>query len=442
MRRLLILFALAAGIAALAAWFAGNPGSLVVNWQGYRIESSFVMLLALMGALYFLIRLPLWIYGRLRGARAEAARRDRALQALTLGMTAIAAGDAPEAVRQAARAERLMGAAPLSLLMRAQAAQLGQDERAASGYFEAMLASPGSAFLGLRGLLGQAMRTGDLAQARTLAEQGLRLQPKSPWLIRNKFDIECATGEWVQARETLRLAVQARLLGKAEQGRKLGLLAFAEARDAEARGARDAALAAAGQALKLAPDLIPAACLLGRLLGEAGKTAKAERVLEKAWARAPHPDLATVFAGLVPGERPSQKLLRMRRLTAANPDHGESRLLLAETSLAAGETARAREVLQPLTGGMASARVCRLMAQIVQAQGAPAGDAQEWLARATHAPRDAAWHCQACGRPAENWDLHCPACGEFDTLQWGEGAPWMAGGHAGGAGLLAPAASL
>jgi HemY protein len=438
MRRLLICFGLAAGIAALAAWLAGNPGSLVVNWRGYRFESSFVMLLALMAALYFLIRLPLWIYGRLRGATAGAGRRNRALSALTSGMTAIAAGDAREATRQAARAERLMGPAPLSLLMRAQAAQLGQDEPAAREYFQAMLASPDSAFLGLRGLLGQAMRAGDLAQARTLAEEGLRLQPKSPWLIRNKFDIECAAGEWLAAQETLSLAVQAKLLGKAEQSRKLGLLAFAEAREAEARGAHEPALAAAGRALKQAPDLIPAACLLGRLLGKAGKTAKAERVLEKAWARAPHPDLAAVFANLVPGERPSQQLLRIRRLTAANPGHKESRLLLAEASLAAGESARARELLQPLTQGAACARVCRLMARISEAQGAPAREAQEWLARARQAPRDAAWHCQACGRPTEDWALHCPACGEFDTLQWGETIPRVTAG----AGLLAQGAPL
>lgn len=442
MRRLLLLFALAAGIAALAAWLAGNPGSLAVNWHGYRIESSFVMLLALMAVLYFLIRLPVWIYGHLRGARAGASRQNRALQALAGGMTAIAAGDAREAMRQAARAERLMGAAPLSLLMRAQAAQLGQDEPAARGYFQAMLASPASAFLGLRGLLGQAMRAGDLAQARTLAEQGLRLQPKSPWLIRNKFGIECAAGEWLAARETLRLAGQARLLGKAEQERKLGLLAFAEARDAEAHGAREPALAAAGRALKQAPDLVPAACLLGRLLGEAGKTARAERVLEKAWARAPHPDLAAVFTNLVPGVRPSQQLLRVRRLTAANPGHKESRLLLAEASLAAGETARARELMQPLTEGAASERACRLMARIAEAQGAPVREVQDWLARAPLAPRDAAWQCQACGRPSDGWALHCPACGEFGALQWNGAARHTVGGQPGGAGLLAQGAPL
>ena len=69
---------------------------------------------------------------------------------------------------------------PLTLLLSAQAAQLEGDDQAARGYFEAMLDQPATAFLGLRGLLVQAERTGDTAQGAGAGGAGLRAQAGDP----------------------------------------------------------------------------------------------------------------------------------------------------------------------------------------------------------------------------------------------------------------------
>ncbi len=433
MIRLLRPFILLVVIAAAVAWLADNPGRLELDWQGYRIESSIALLLTIGILLYALLRLPFWVYDRWRGARGQLTRQNSGIDALTRGMTAIAAGNANDAKRHAARAARLLHDAPLSLLMQAQAAELRGDEPAARGYFQSMLAAPETEFLGLRGLLAQAMRQGDRAYAERLVDRAMRLQPKSPWLIRNKFEIECAAGAWPQARETLDRAVQTKLITGVERTRRRAILAYAEACQALEQGADMQALASAQTALKGAPDLTPAAILAARLLAQSGKPDKAARLLEKAWAQAPHPDLAVAYAALVPTETAAQRVVRMRRLIAANPEHLESRLLGAEAALAAGEIARARELLNPLSGSDASQRVCTLMAQLAQAQGMGAPEAQKWLARAPHAAPDPAWHCQACGKPAPDWRMQCPSCGEFDSIKWRTDGP----SHQQEAGLLA-----
>lgn len=449
MMRLLKILAIAVALAAVAAWMADNPGRLSIDWRGYRIESSFLLLFVLMAALYLLVRLPFWAYARWRGASGQLARQRRGNQALGLGMTAIAAGDALEAKRQAGRAQRLLGGGAIPLLMQAQAAQLAGDETAARDHFLAMLGQPETEFLGLRGLLAQAIRQGDLSYAGRLAERGLRLRPKSPWLLQSKFQIECAGGDWRQARETLAASGRSRLISKAQMRRRRGVLALAEADGAAAQGNAQQALSFAQEALKCAPDLVPAAVLVAQLLQQSGKQSKAERVLEKAWAAAPHPEISAAYGDLVPGESPAQRLIRLRRLIAANPDHAESRLLTAQAALAAGETARARELLQPLSGNRAgdgvSQRVCTLMALLAQAQGADAAEMQRWLTRAPHAVADPAWICAACNRQSEKWRIACPSCGEFDALHWREPAPAFAPLPADaprGAGLLAPAAGV
>ncbi len=446
MGRLLRLFVIVASIAVLVAWLADHPGRLVLDWQGYRIETSFAVLLAIGAGLYGLLRAPFWIHSRWRGARGQLVRHRDGLEALTRGMTAIAAGDAGAANRYAARADRLLAGAPLSLLMQAQAAELRKDELAARGYFQTMLIAPETEFLGLRGLLGQAMRQGDMGYAARLVDRAMHLQPKSPWLIRNKFEIECAAGDWPQARETIGRAARTRLITRVERNRRQGILAYAEACQALDQGAETQALGFAQEALKGASDLVPAAVLAARLLAASGNPDKAGRVLEKCWALNPHPDLADAYASLVPDEKPAQRLVRMRRLIAANPDHLESRLLGAQTSLAVGETARARELLKPLMGseapGDASHRICLLMAQLAQAQGLGALEAQRWLAHAPLAAPDPSWQCRDCGKQARTWQMLCPSCGEFDSIQWTVPAPSMRTDVKAAPGLLAQGASL
>ncbi len=439
MLRLLWLFVILMVIAAAIAWLADHPGRLELDWQGYRIESSIALLLTAGVILYAMLRLPFWIYGYWRGARGQLTRQRSGIDALTRGMTAIAAGNPIDAKRYAARADRLLHGAPLALLMQAQAAELRGDEPAARGYFQSMLAAPETEFLGLRGLLAQAMRQGDMAYAGRLVDRAMKLQPKSPWLIRNKFEIECAIGAWPQARETLGRAAQTKLITRAERTRRQAILAYAEACQAMEQGGNAQALASAQTALKGAPDLTPAAVMAANLLAQSGKPDKAARVLEKSWAQAPHPDLAVAFAALVPNETSAQRVIRMRQLIAANPEHTESRLLGAEAALAAGETARARELLAPLSGADASQRVCTLMAQLAQAQG-PDGqqEARRWLAHAAQAAPDPAWHCQACAKPAPAWRMQCPSCGEFDSIKWRIAGP----SHPQDAGLLAHEAPL
>jgi len=225
MGKLLRLFISIVAVAGLIAWLADNPGRLEMDWQGYRIETSFGLLLVLGVVLYALIRAPFWIYGRWRGASGNLARSRTGMVALTRGMTAIAAGDADAARRYGARAGRLLPDAPLSLLMQAQAAELRKDDVAAREFFQALLRSGETEFLGLRGLLGQALRQGDMDYAGRLVERALRLYPKSPWLIRNKFEIECATGAWPLARETLGRAAQNRLITRVERTRRQARMA-------------------------------------------------------------------------------------------------------------------------------------------------------------------------------------------------------------------------
>jgi len=185
--RALPAFIVALFIAVAAGILAAHPGSVSLRWEDWHVDTSVgvlvtaVVLIATLSAAFFhLLRRILGGPRAFVRARRER-RRRQGYRALTQGMVAVAAGDAEEAQKFARKADVLLAEPPLTLLLSAQAAQLNGDERAAQSYFRAMLERPETEFLGLRGLVMQALRGGDEGAALALAERARELRPRTPW---------------------------------------------------------------------------------------------------------------------------------------------------------------------------------------------------------------------------------------------------------------------
>src|SRR6185503_2820174 len=142
-----------------------------------------------------------------------------------------------------------------TLLLAAQAAQLEGDETAARRYFEEMLKRPETAFLGVRGLLMQAMRTGDTTAALRWAARAHAERPEAAWATATLLDLQLQSGAWEAAERTLREAQRVKAIGSDEANRKRAVLLSEAALRSEDRTGQ--ALPSAREAVKLAPDFLP-----------------------------------------------------------------------------------------------------------------------------------------------------------------------------------------
>ena len=122
------------------------------------------------------------------------------------------------------------------------------------------------------------------------------------------------------------------------------------------------------EATKLAPDLVPAAALAGRLLAEGGERRKAGKIIEAAWKANPHPDLAEAYAHVRLSDSARDRLSRMQALARMAPGHAEGALAVARAALDAREFATARDALEPLLAEPTQ-RVAMLMAELERARG-------------------------------------------------------------------------
>ena len=424
MIRVLLFLVLVALMAFGVVWFADRPGDVAIVWQGYRVETS-VMVALVAIAIIVLIAMIVWSIVRtiLRSPDLVAMflshrRGVRGYLAISRGLIAIGAGDASAAKRASNEVERIAPGEPLALLLNAQVAQLFGDRAAAEHAFRAMAERDDTKLLGLRGLFVEAQRRKDGAAARAYAEEAASAAPALGWAGQAALEFRCAAGDWAAALSALDRNSRYGLIDKTEYKRQRAVLLTARAL-AAGDGDRDRARSLALDALKLAPTLVPAAELAGRLLGEAGELRRASRIIEKAWAANPHPDLAETYAHLRPGDSARERLARVQSLALKAPGlgsgHVESALAVARSALDALEFTVARNAIRPLLKEPTQ-RVATLMAEIEQRESGDEGRAREWMARALRAPRDPEW--SADGYVSDRWMPVSPVSGRLDAFQW------------------------
>jgi len=421
-RLLLFLAALALATYGLT-WLAENPGEVALTWRGVEYDVSLTVALGVVaglavllafawGVIRFVFRLP-----SLVSLAAKARRREKGYAALSRGMVAVGSGDARAASRHAAEARRHLGDEPLAKLLRAQAAQLAGDRAGAVAAFREMLDHPQTHALGLRGLHIEARRSGDHEAALDFATRAHK-HAALPWAGQAVLDDRAARGDWAGALAIVESNAARRLIDKPTANRWRAVLKTAMAQDLADRDAK-AALALAQEACALAPGLVPAAALCGRLTAVHGDYRRASKIIEAAYRQTPHPDLAAVYLRLRPGDSAADRLARARALARLAPFDSESQIAVGRAALEARDLAAARAALAPLLApgapnGRPSARVCLLMADVEEAAGAE-GATREWLARAARAPRDRAW--VADGVISDRWAPVSPS-GALDAFVW------------------------
>ncbi|WP_072396175.1 heme biosynthesis HemY N-terminal domain-containing protein [Hyphomicrobium sp. CS1GBMeth3] len=418
----LVLFLV--GVLLLAsglAWLADRPGSLLITWQGYEIETSVfravVIFAVLIGAalLVWSLLSQIWSSPAAVSHFLTRRRQRRGLDALSSGMIAIGAGDRATATRYAVQARKSLPNEPLTHLLRAQAAQLSGDKATARRIFEAMLAAPDTEQLGLRGLFLEAGREGETEAQRQFAERALKLNPKLSWPVEALFAIQCKAGDWAGALETLALAKRYGHVERPDADRRRAVLLAAQAQALEEEDP-ERALTLALEAHGLAPSLIPAAAVAGRLLAARGNTPRAAKIMQKTWVKSPHPELATAYAYARIGDSPRDRLDRVKHLFTLNPMSIESSIAVAVAAIEARDYDEARRILQPFLDQGLTRRVAALMARVEAEENGDKGKAREWLARAATAPRDAAWI--ADGVISDRWAPVSPVTGKIDSFEW------------------------
>jgi HemY protein len=421
MFRVLLFLAIVFVIAASFAWLADRPGAVALEWQGYLIETSLMTAVMMIGsaviALYIFWNLLRGIVGfpSLLGGFFKRRRRERGWEAISSGMLAVHAGDASLAVRKSRESQKFLSQEPMTKLLIAQSAVLAGDSDGAKAAFADMLSQDETKLLGLHGLYTEARKSADPVAARGFAEQALEMGTRAEWAGVAVFDDQCANRDWLNALDTLALNISHKIVERAPGKRSRAVILTALANEVDAKEA-DAARKYALEAQKLAPDLVPATLIAAELIMRRNEVSKAARLIETSWKLNPHPELATAYAHLRPGDSAQDRIGRIKRLNRIKTGSGEGQIALARAAIDAQDWSLARSTLTTLLSESPGQAACLMMAEIEHKEKDNRGAVREWMSRALRAPRDKDWVGDGIVQTA--WDAITPTTKTLDGFVW------------------------
>ena len=425
-RALWFLFTVTLGVFALV-WLLDRPGSVVLDWQGYRVETSVAVLIGLVTGIAFATAqgYRIWLFLRRAPLKMTEAwrqrRKQQGYQALTKGMVAVSAGDAEEAIRSVKRAKVLLNEPPLTMLLSAQAAQLNGDEKAAEVFFKAMAENLETEFLGIRGLLGQAIKRNDTKEALNLAQRAHQLRPKSEWAVNHLFDLQTREGLWLEAGVTADELVQNKIISKSESKNLKAVLYYQLGLDAKNVGEEDMAFEQFKRAADNDLAFTPAIAAYANELIKKSQKKKALTLIEKTWKFSPHPSLLEIYWRAGEAGEGLERVRQTDQLIKLNSGHIESQVARVRANLDFalwGEARHQLESIEKQTTDALDSRICYLWAELEEGEHGDLAKAHAWLSRASSVDSQAAWVCRDCGNTVSDWMSTCGNCGSFNAFSW------------------------
>lgn len=430
MIRLIGYFIVFTAFVTAVVWLNNNPGFVEFDWFGYHIKSSMGLFIA---AIIILVVVCIMLWRLVRsimgapdafGLFFSSRRRKKGYEALSKGIIAVGSGDVANAQKYARLAADKLDDEPLTLLLRAQTAQLEGNKDQAHKAFEKMTEQDTTKMLGLRGLFVEAQRNEDGAAAKLIALDAVAHDGQSKWALNGLFDMQVAEGDWSAALNSLLMIGRLQGSDVVKTKRQRAVLLTAEAMRLENSNA-DRALELALEARGFAAELVPATVISAKLLLAKGSLRKAHKLLEKCWRLAPHPEIGALFAVQKDAEKANIWLKRVQTFaTKAGVGNAEmaaqgvveAAVMVARVAIEQSDWSAARKALETLVIDEPSARICTLMAKIEQGELGNKGLVAEWLARAQRAPSDPVW--LADGHIAVMWAPVSAVTGELDAYEW------------------------
>ncbi len=356
----LLWFLLKLGLIGLiVALLLQLSGTIRIDVIGWRLEIPLAVgIVTVCVTLLFIIKVEHLRLAILR--LPEKWRQNRALKqqknglnALTQGLLAAAAGDSITTHKQAELAKSLLGDQPAIQLLQAQSAQISGDFNAAQQFFEQLSQSPETRISGLLGLyrLAESRMETDIdakQQALDLAKEIAKLEPDHPVVAPNLNQLAIACEDWEMAEKSL-LRLQKTQGKSKERSRQLAEIYYKQALDARKGQDMDKALNLAKQAIKINPADEAATLLAVRLLQDRREIRPAIRLIQDLWRITPSEAAGKLYLELNPDQSKTAKQLEhIHRLIELNPEHRESKLLLAETAIDCSMWGKARLLLEAM----------------------------------------------------------------------------------------------
>ena len=326
---------------------------------------------------HFLIELPKRLHGKYHAKQV-----DEGLGQLYKGFEALAIGDTSTAQKHAKKTAQLLPNRSVATLLQAQVAEGRGQKELAQEKFQQLTEEKSTSFIGIQGMLKQALEQKHYDSALEWAQKGRKLAPKNMEIAKNLLECQMRTGHfeealdllpslekdldeksgWIEAALRLQLAVAADGLGEQKQ-----------------------ALRHIEKGLKACREFAPLVLFQAKLLNRAGEHDKAEKALANFWRDNPVDVVFGAWETHVREHHADKFLKKAIALVKPLVDEPHGALMMAKIYLAEKKLEKARELLVTALRLEKTSTGYRLLSELDdELKGGNAG--YKWLKKSTKWP--------------------------------------------------------
>lgn len=266
--------------------------------------------------------------------------------------------------------------------------------------FEQLIHREGMEIIGIRGLLSEAQKNGDLNEAARLLQKAEQKAPEETWIQESLWTLQTLQSDWGEALNTLdKLKKRGIVDKKTYMTRKACLLLK---------------LGQAKEAFRLDPENPAAAIAYARQTPE-----KAINILSDSWEKTPSWETYLLFRDTIQSEKPAKRMKLTEKLVRKNKENRLSFIALAQTAMDAHMWGAAKEYMTSyLNAYPITPQTATMMAMIEREGWHHEEGAKAWEEKATTADEISGWGCDICNHSTNEWDARCPNCNAFGSIRF------------------------
>lgn len=417
-------------IALSAAWLSNNPGSVQMDWLGWRVQTSVAVVIGVFvvgyAVFYAFLAKPLlllknkflyWARADLRAEKMAKAKVGREIDRYTLlgkGLTALAAGDVETAKKlQKDIAKKFADDEVKTFVFNAQLAEAQNNTAQAMELYGKLADAPETRLLGMRGKIRLLRLNGAPEKALKACEELLNEKNPMPWTLTEAFELQVQEKQWEKAIATLEKANKLDLFDK-KTFKHLKASVLLE----QAVGTTDAAekerLIFAAE--ETDDSLIQAVLTAAAINAEKGEIRKARNQLRKLWKTAPCWAVYEAYQALTPEKTALEAVTDLQDLLDENKDAEINALVMADASLKARLWGQAKGLLDKYLAIKPNSKRALLLMSEVATANRDEKAAVEYGEKAAVAETEPMYCCSACKTAFNEWHTVCPTCHTLGTM--------------------------
>ena len=406
----------------ITIWLKQDPGNIDIEWQGWIIETSVPIIIALIGLLLFLIILSYLIIKKITSIPKtikksyKKNKNDKANSAIIKSFAAKYMGEI-ELAESFSKQAKFLNNTPLKLLLDSEINNFYANNNDSLDSLNKMLSHPETLLLSIKKLTSTYIQNGEIKNAIKIIKMSPKSKNTPKWFFYTSLKLNIIQRNWEEVINSIKHIKKYTNINNSELKFIKSRIFLFKAIEEYKNDNKKLDFNDINTSLKLDPSFPPAIVFKAKLLYQKNESLGLQYI-KKSWKKYAHMDIVNFLIKFYESKPKSALLTLTKNLTKTNKYNFNNYFILAQVALSSEAWMTARQALKMIPEKDWTKNIYLMMAELEKKEHGNTNKFNYWYDKSKNAYLDYSWGCTSCSYTSTNWELICPTCSNLDSIKW------------------------